>query len=481
MTLRRTCGHGRDRGRGRARRAGTGDRTGPGRDTGGRGRKAPGAQRAEQGDEPAAAYRRGPRPARPVVPSRRALDRSDRRGAFQRHPVELRRTRYAVPLPGRHPARARRSRTRGTARRTRRRTTPRLGTDRIRAGRRGNHGARTRDAAGTLPRRLRRRPQHRSKLLGVAFHGTEATQYNTITDVILGAGTEQPPTGWTSMRQARRQRPDGSFASIVPIGEPGLYRFVYFDWRRERTEVTGEEVAGTLRSFYGDEYKLLEVRYASRFSDASRQAEKYRVGRVFLAGDAAHIHLPAGGQGLNLGVQDAFNLGWKLAAVVAGRTPETLLDTYHAERHPVGARVLDNTRAQSVLRTSDLQHTALREILTELLDIPEANRAIAAMITGLDIDYGGTGQTGTRLPDFRIGPRWASELFHSGHGALLATDEKHLAPAKPWADRVTAVLVDDLPWPDIEAVLVRPDGYVCWTATGETVTTPLQAWFGAAH
>jgi 2-polyprenyl-6-methoxyphenol hydroxylase-like FAD-dependent oxidoreductase len=318
------------------------------------------------------------------------------------------------------------------------------------------------------------------KLLGVAFPGTQATQYTTITDVILGAGTEEPPTGWTSMGKTRRRKPDGSFASVIPIGEPGLYRFVYFDWRRERTEATGEEVAAALRTFYGDEYELLEVRHATRFSDASRQAEKYRVGRVFLAGDAAHIHPPAGGQGLNLGMQDAFNLGWKLAAAVSGRMPETLLDTYHAERHPVGARVLGNTRAQSALRASGLEHAALREILTGLLDIPEANHAIAAMITGLDIDYGGPDHTGTRLPDFRIGTGWASELFHSGHGVMLATDEKHLAPAKPWADRVAAVLADGLPWPDVEAVLVRPDGYVCWTAPGEAVTTPLRAWFGDA-
>jgi FAD binding domain-containing protein/aromatic ring hydroxylase-like protein len=320
------------------------------------------------------------------------------------------------------------------------------------------------------------------KLIGVAFPGTEPTRHATIADVLLGAGTEEPPTSWTSMEMggARRQGPNGSFASILPIGEPGLCRFVYFDGRHERTDVSSEEVAKVLRTFYGDAYELLEVRHASRFSDASRQVEKYRTGRVFLAGDAAHIHWPAGGQGLNLGVQDAFNLGWKMAAVVAGRVPETLLDTYHTERHPVGASVLENTRAQNCLRTPDLEHTALRKIVTGLLDTPEANRAIAARIAGLDIDYGCKGHRGARLPDFRIGTGWASELFHSGHGVLLATDEKHLASAKPWTDRVAAVLVDELPWPDVEAVLVRPDGYVCWTAPGEAVTTPLQAWFGSA-
>ncbi|WP_326686964.1 FAD-dependent monooxygenase [Streptomyces sp. NBC_01795] len=318
------------------------------------------------------------------------------------------------------------------------------------------------------------------ELLGVEFPGTEATRYTTITDVVLGAGTEEPPTGWTTMGRTRRRRADGSFASVIPIGEPGLYRLVYFDGLSERTEVTGEEVAAALRTFYGEEYELLEVRHASRFSDASRQAARYRAGRVFLAGDAAHIHPPAGGQGLNLGVQDALNLGWKVAAVVSGRMPETLLDTYHAERHPVGARVLDNTRAQGALSASGLECTALRKVLAELLDVPEANRAIAAMITGPDIDYGGPGPTGTRLPDFRIGAGWASGLFHSGHGVLLATDERHLAPAKPWADRVTALLVDELPWPDVEAALVRPDGYVCWTPPGEAVSPALRAWFGEA-
>jgi 2-polyprenyl-6-methoxyphenol hydroxylase-like FAD-dependent oxidoreductase len=316
------------------------------------------------------------------------------------------------------------------------------------------------------------------KLLGVGFPGTAATRYTTIADVVLGAGSEEPPVDWAPTGSMRRRRPDGSFASVLPIGEPGLYRFVYFDGRRERTEATTEEVTTALRTFYDDEYELLEVRHASRFSDASRQAEKYRVGRVFLAGDAAHIHPPAGGQGLNLGVQDAFNLGWKLAAVVAGRMPETLLDTYHAERHPVGARVLGNTRAQGVLRTPDLEHAALREIVTDLLDIPQANRAVAAMITGIDIDYDGPGHVGTRLPDLRIGTAWASELFRSGLGVLLATDEKHLVPAKPWADLVTATLVEELPWPEVDAVLVRPDGYVCWTAPGAAVTTSLRAWFG---
>lgn len=170
------------------------------------------------------------------------------------------------------------------------------------------------------------------KLLGVGFPGTEPTHYTTLADVVLDAGTAALPTGWVPLGNTRRRRADGSFASVVPIGEPGLYRLVYFDGQRERTEVAPEEVAAALRTFYGEEYTLREVRYASRFSDASRQAETYRVGRVLLAGDAAHTHPPTGGQGLNLGVQDAINLGWKLAAVVAGRMPESLLDTYQAER-----------------------------------------------------------------------------------------------------------------------------------------------------
>lgn len=181
---------------------------------------------------------------------------------------------------------------------------------------------------------------------------------------------------------------------------------------------------------------------------------------------------------LNLGVQDAMNLGWKLAAVVAGRRPESPLDTYQAERHPIAAAVLANTQAQGVLRIADVEHRALLQMVAELLAVPAAGQRVAAMMSGLGIDYGGPGHVGARLPDFRIGADWASEVFHSGHGVLLATDEQHLTPAKPWADRVTATLVEQLPWPDVAAVLVRPDGYACWTAPGEPVTTALRTWFG---
>jgi hypothetical protein len=278
------------------------------------------------------------------------------------------------------------------------------------------------------------------------------------------------------MGQARRRRPDGTFASVVPIGRPGLYRFVYSGG--DADEPTRDEVADRFRLFYGDEYELMDIPYASRFSNAARQADKYRVGRVFLAGDAAHVHLPIGGQGLNTGVQDAFNLGWKLAAVLDGQVPDGLLDTYEIERHPVGARVLANVRAQSAVQSPDPGHSALRDILTTLLALPDANRVTAGMISGLDVDYGGPGRVGVRLPDFRIGAGWASELFHAGHGVLLATDEAYLAPALPY--RIVSTVVDALPWGDVEAVLVRPDGYVCWTAPGEDVTGPLRAWFGAA-
>jgi 2-polyprenyl-6-methoxyphenol hydroxylase-like FAD-dependent oxidoreductase len=182
------------------------------------------------------------------------------------------------------------------------------------------------------------------KLIGLAFPGTESTEFFTTADIRLGPGTKELPElteqqrEWRSMRRLRRNEPDGSTANLLPYRESGLYRVLYSDHRMTRVNVTREQLDDALHRFYGDAYELREVLYAGRFGDASRQIENYRAGRVFLAGDAAHIHFPAGGQGLNLGVQDAFNLGWKLAAVIAGTMPETLLDSYNAERHPESAR-----------------------------------------------------------------------------------------------------------------------------------------------
>ncbi|MFD4562153.1 FAD-dependent monooxygenase [Streptomyces sp. NPDC058469] len=319
------------------------------------------------------------------------------------------------------------------------------------------------------------------KLLGVGFSGTDATRWNTVADVVLEAGSAAPPSAVTRMGQARRVRPDGSFASVVPIGEPGLYRFVYSGTADDPAEdPTHKEVTDRFHTFYGDEHKLVAIRYASRFGDAARQAEKYRVGRVFLAGDAAHVHLPIGGQGMNLGIQDAFNLGWKLAAVLTNRMPESLLDTYESERHPVGAQVLDTIRAQATVQTPEPGPRAMREFLATLLALPAANRVAAGMISGLDIGYGDSGRIGTRLPDFPIRDGWASGLFHTGRGVLLATDEKHLAPAGRYQDRITPALVEHLPWDDVEALLVRPDGYVCATAPDDQIDQALPTWFGAA-
>jgi 2-polyprenyl-6-methoxyphenol hydroxylase-like FAD-dependent oxidoreductase len=311
-------------------------------------------------------------------------------------------------------------------------------------------------------------------VLGVAFVGTDPTEYTTITDVDISPGTEEPPIGWTTLARTRRVRPDGSFASVVFIGEPRLYRFVYSDGRRERADVSNEEVAAAFASFYGDSYKLVRVRYASRFSNATRQAQQYQVGRVFLAGDAAHVHPPTGGQGLNLGLQDAFNLGWKIAAVLGG-ADATLLDTYHAERHPVGAAVVANTLAQAVLSLKDAPHQALRSIVADLLALPEANHEVTGMITGLGIDYGGEGIVGTRLPDFDTPTARAGEFFHDGNGVLFTVGPPLEIPAT--TPPVIQVKVTSLPWPDLKAVLVRPDGYVCWMAgTGTDLTEAPRPW-----
>ena len=239
--------------------------------------------------------------------------------------------------------------------------------------------------------------------------------------------------------------------------------------------------------------------WISRFTDMTRQAASYRKGRVLLAGDAAHVHPPQGGQGLNTGVQDAVNLGWKLAQVVDGTSPESLLDTYHAERHPVGARVLHNTMAQSRARAAPTTVTeALRDTMTELLRMDEPRRRIAAMLSGLDIHYDlGEGHPllGRRMPDLDLhtadGPTRVFTLLHDARPVLLNLGEPGGFDIAPWAHRVRLVDAEyDGVWelPVLgevaapAAVLIRPDGHVAWAGdlTDPELPRALATWFGAA-
>ncbi|GAA3096210.1 hypothetical protein GCM10020254_46790 [Streptomyces goshikiensis] len=209
----------------------------------------------------------------------------------------------------------------------------------------------------------------------------------------------------------------------------------------DRAAPTLEEFKQRLRATAGTDFGVHSPRWLSRFGDATRQAERYRVGRVLLAGDAAHIHPPTGGQGLNLGVQDAFNLGWKLAAAVAGWAPEGLLDSYHAERHPVGAAVLANTRAQIALMGTDPGASALRELFSKLMDFEEVNRYVTGMITAVDVRYDfGEGHEllGRRMRDVQLKQGRLYELTHGGRGLLL--DRTGRLSVTGWADRVDHVI-----------------------------------------
>jgi len=253
-----------------------------------------------------------------------------------------------------------------------------------------------------------------------------------------------------------------------------------------------------LVAVYGTDFGLRSAGWISRFTDMARQAASYRDGRVLLAGDAAHVHPPQGGQGLNMGVQDAVNLGWKLAQVVSGTSPETLLDTYHAERHPVGARVLHNTMAAVALASPDDRHQALRDMTAELLSMDEPRRHIAAMIAGLDIHYDlGDGHPllGRRMPDLDLqttdGPARVFTLLHDARPVLLNFAEPGGFDITPWADRVRFVDARyDGGWelPVLgavaapAAVLIRPDGHVTWAGdlTDPALPRALATWFGAA-
>ncbi|MFG2287701.1 rifampin monooxygenase [Streptomyces sp. NPDC048595] len=315
------------------------------------------------------------------------------------------------------------------------------------------------------------------KLLGVGFPGVPATVETLLGDMELAQDPETVEAVVAEVRKTQLRfgtipNGDGTYRVVVPAEGVAEDR---------ATAPTLEEFKQRLRAVAGTDFGVHSPRWLSRFGDATRQAERYRVGRVLLAGDAAHIHPPTGGQGLNLGVQDAFNLGWKLAAAVDGWAPEGLLDSYHAERHPVGARVLDNTRAQITLLGTDPGATALRELFSTLLDFEEVNRYVTEMITavGVRYDFGeGHELLGARMRDVRLKRGRLYELMHGGRGLLL--DQTGRLSVEGWADRVDHV-VDVSEELDVPAVLLRPDGHVAWAGDDQRdLLGQLTRWFGAA-
>ncbi|WP_435242315.1 rifampin monooxygenase [Streptomyces cucumeris] len=316
------------------------------------------------------------------------------------------------------------------------------------------------------------------KRLGVAFPGLPATVETLLGEMEM---TEDPATVAAVVAEVRRTQ----LRFGVTLGEHGVCRVVVpADGVAEdrAAEPTFEEFTQRLRAVAGTDFGAHSPRWLSRFGDATRQAERYRVGRVLLAGDAAHIHPPTGGQGLNLGVQDAFNLGWKLAAAVRGWAPEGLLDSYHSERHPVGAAVLENTRAQITLLGTDPGATALRELFSRLMDFEEVNRYVTGMITAVSVRYDvGEGHEllGLRMRDLKLKERGRLyELTHGGRGLLL--DQTGRLSVAGWADRVDHVVdvSDEL---EVPAVLLRPDGHVVWAGEDQReLLARLPRWFGAA-
>jgi hypothetical protein len=265
---------------------------------------------------------------------------------------------------------------------------------------------------------------------------------------------------------------------------------------RQGEAPTLSELREALIAVYGTDYGVHNVTFLSRFTDTTRQAASYRERRVLLAGDAAHVHFPAGGQGLNIGVQDAVNLGWKLARVVSGTAPESLLDTYQGERHPIAGRVLELTMAQTALMRGDARTRALHKRMSELLSMDEPRKQYAGMMSGLDIHYDlGPGHPllGRRMPDLDVvtesGPRRAFTLLHDARPVLLNLGEPGDIDITPWAGRVQLIDAQyagawDLPaFGAVTApttVLIRPDGYVAWVGDRPHLglTDALTTWFG---
>ncbi|MFD3876055.1 rifampin monooxygenase [Streptomyces sp. NPDC058623] len=314
------------------------------------------------------------------------------------------------------------------------------------------------------------------RLIGVGFPGEPSRTETLLGDMEVGVPAETLSAVIAEVRKTQLR------FGAIPEGD-GVYRVIVpaNGVAEDRTTApTLDEFKRQLRVVAGTDFGVHSPRWLSRFGDATRLAERYRVGRVLLAGDAAHVHPPTGGQGLNLGVQDAFNLGWKLAAEVAGWAPEGLLDSYHDERHPVAADVLDNTRAQMELLSPEPGPRAVRRLLSELMEFEEVNRHLIEKITAIGVRYDfGEGHEllGRRMRDVELKRGRLYELMHDGRGLLL--DRTGWLSVAGWADRVDYV-VDTGGQLDLPAVLLRPDGHVAWVGDDQRdLFDRLARWFGA--
>jgi 2-polyprenyl-6-methoxyphenol hydroxylase-like FAD-dependent oxidoreductase len=335
------------------------------------------------------------------------------------------------------------------------------------------------------------------KAAGIEFPGRDPTTSALIAEVEV---TQQPEwgihrnaLGIHSFGRAEYEIRDGK---VVYANHGPVRIMVTEEHVGPATEPTLDDLRKALVAACGTDYGVHRPNWISRFTDATRQAATYRNKRILLAGDAAHVHAPDGGQGLQIGVQDAVNLGWKLAQVTKRISPESLLDTYHAERHPVAARVLHNTMASVALRRPDERTTALRESMAELLAMDEPRKRYAGMLSGLDIHYDlGDGHPllGRRMPDLDLvtaeGPLRTFTLLHEAKPVLLNLGEPGSLDITPWASRVQSVDATyagkwELPVLGAvaapSAVLIRPDGYVAWVREGTDLglVDALTRWFG---
>jgi 2-polyprenyl-6-methoxyphenol hydroxylase-like FAD-dependent oxidoreductase len=335
------------------------------------------------------------------------------------------------------------------------------------------------------------------KAAGIEFPGWDPTTSSLIAEAEMAEqpelGIRHDAVGTHAIGRVDYEIRDGE----VVYKDRGPVRVMVTEPRVATTEPTLRDLSEGLIAVYGTDFGIHSPTWISRFTDMTRQAAAYRDRRVLLAGDAAHVHAPDGGQGLQTGVQDAVNLGWKLAQVVDRTSPESLLDTYHAERHPVAARVLRNTMAHVALRRPDERTQALRDTIADLLAMDEPRRRFAAMMSGLDIHYDlGEGHPllGRRMPDLDLvtasGPLRVFTLLHDARPVLLNLGEPASFDITPWADRVQLIDAEyvgtwELPAVGAvsapTAVLIRPDGYVAWVGdmTQVGLADALTTWFGA--